>query len=404
LRSRFAQFAQNCQAYLSAQSEIAAKEREIANIPNENPVKIIGTSLGDIGSTFDKLVSEYFNANFGEAGLEYLRSVRPRDHAVLSRACGTTTGARQVGIPDVLKREIEHVVKAFTPEKGLLANIRNKKKSTDDLRYRVHRVIGMVEQIVSEGKEKCFAFVKDKATHELDSVLKALKQSKSTLPRLVVSGLRRIGRLVIDEEKPYFLSASLSSVKKMMMKALDTTSGIAKACGESVVVAKECTNAMNTTCNPNMFCQSYKSLLESKSCRVPTSSACADVLTNVRFWCSTNSGVESVLCDTRNKLIETGGIEIFDYFENEIVGKLKSAYTCWETTRTCPVDVDSLLQGFNAINKWMINYDWYFPISEEFFKPVLKSITEAACVCDSGPLKTALQTLSTKLYLYNQYR
>jgi hypothetical protein len=406
---------EDCKSYQSRKVARIAQAGRIARIPDEWPVEIIPNgSFNRIGEKFNSFVSEYFRSNFGDAGVEYLRSLRGIDHDILTSPCtenfGYAAGIRELrtgSLLAALEGEIRHVIKAF--EGGFIS----KKKQVDQIRYRVHEVVGFIQDVVQSEGTKCILNIGDsRSTHEVDQALTLLKasyKSNPNLKRYVISALRVIGTLAPNGYR-YFYGPSLESVKGVIQMSFDTSSsgavlqqcnppaGVqASSCRLDSSVRPNCWNnntrdasACNgelssfvSTCNPNMFCQAHVTRALPK-CSLRTMMGCNSELSEVQKWCSADTGAVNMLfCDARNKLIEKGDIGRFNFFETNVVPVLRDAYACWYTKRT--THNESILKGFENVAYLIVNSFNYE--KTEFWK-FFKGLKEAACSSQAFSLLT----------------
>jgi hypothetical protein len=92
---------------------------------------------------FDILVRPYFSTNFGDAGIEYLRSL----NCLGSRLAGKNLDQ---SILKLLNSEVKGIVDGFTPRKSFWDRRFQKIKNQSHVRYRVHRLIGIFEYLVNQ--------------------------------------------------------------------------------------------------------------------------------------------------------------------------------------------------------------------------------------------------------------
>ena len=193
---------------------------------------------------FDNLVRMYFRSNFGNGGQMYLRSIFPS-------CLGAQLSKLDAATVKQLNLEIKAIIRTFNGPKSFFDRHFRKFKKVTDVRYRVHRLMGILEYYknnpptTTDDKEKSpikrirfhsqFRFSKARklfdvklndfknlALEEVGAKIDGVEQLK--FPEIVQVGLQKIGRLVWDnlERDPThvlqgfeLLKLGLSNAKKV---------------------------------------------------------------------------------------------------------------------------------------------------------------------------------------------
>lgn len=169
----------------------------------------------DSAPFFDLFVSEYFWMNFKEAGAKYLES---------SIDCPTiisflkTIDAGGVGVGHRLKTalssEVEHIAKKYY-DSGIRTLYFQKRRTRNDIWYRVHRVIGILEYLqstpidhVRASLESLIVRIPYHSIYTTSAVRLPLTEMLTEFKSLAVTesfnqmtliGLKKIGRLACDD-------------------------------------------------------------------------------------------------------------------------------------------------------------------------------------------------------------
>jgi hypothetical protein len=161
----------------------------------------IAEKFNTLSGKFNKLVTQYFVNNFGDGGEKYLQFVRgvTKEVEKVPRDCQE--------LPPAYEKEMEKIVSVFEEPSGLFRRFK-KKKELDQVRFRVHRFLGILSLCASKNDSECdisvgidyhFAFSGSERNglnsglNEFKSSIPLGQKSEIAVPQMVSDCLRAIG-------------------------------------------------------------------------------------------------------------------------------------------------------------------------------------------------------------------